>query len=326
MLVSLYLPGQIPRIGVIDFYGLRKVSQERVRKALGVNPGDPLPASKGDAEQRIEAIPGIVLAHLEAVCCEEGKAVLYVGVEEKGAVHFEFHSPPTDAGALPEEISATYQKFLEALRGAAEKGDTAEDLTRGYSLMVNPECRALQLQFVKLATENLEVIRWVLRYAGDPEQRAAAAYVIAYAPKKLEAINDLQWAMQDPDSGVRANAMASLKAAMVLSVLNPGLELHISPTWFIEMLNSIEWTDRRRAADALVNLTETRDPAVLDEMRERALPSLIEMARWKTLAHALPPYILLGRIAGMKEEAIQDTWSRDRTAGIAAMLKSLKKM
>jgi hypothetical protein len=34
------------------------------------------------------------------------------------------------------------------------------------------------------------------------------------------------------------------------------------------------------------------------------------MARWKTLAHALPPYLLLGRIAGLPEDQVQAAWTR----------------
>jgi hypothetical protein len=48
----------------------------------------------------------------------------------------------------------------------------------------------------------------------------------------------------------------------------------------------------------------------LDQIRDRALPSLIEMARWKTLAHALPPYLLLGRIAGLPDDAVKEAWTR----------------
>jgi DNA polymerase III psi subunit len=60
---------------------------------------------------------------------------------------------------------------------------------------------------------------------------------------------------------------------------------------------------------ALQILTDTRDPAVLDQLRERALPALADMARWKTLSHALPAYILLGRVSGVAEEKIQESWS-----------------
>ena len=58
--------------------------------------------------------------------------------------------------------------------------------------------------------------------------------------------------------------------------------------------------------------------ARLAHLRERALPALIEMARWKHLAHALPAFILLGRMAGLPETEIQEAWkSGDRERVIA---------
>jgi hypothetical protein len=42
---------------------------------------------------------------------------------------------------------------------------------------------------------------------------------------------------------------------------------------------------------------------------------LTEMARWKTLAHALPAFLLVGRIEGIPEAEIYDAWNRsDRDA------------
>ena len=42
--------------------------------------------------------------------------------------------------------------------------------------------------------------------------------------------------------------------------------------------------------------------------------ALVEMARWKTLRYALPAFLLVGRIAGMTDQQIQEDWragSRD---------------
>lgn len=325
LLVPVILAGQVPRIGIIDTYGIRKVPEEKVRKAVGVGEGDTMPASKAAIEERIAALSGVVRAQIEAVCCEDGKAILYVGIEEKGAPHFDFHSYPSSQLQLPAGLLETYRSLMAAVRDAARNADTAEDLTGGYSLMANPECRALQEKLMAAATPNLEILRQVLHDAEDPEQRAVAAYALAYAPKKQEVIDDLQWAMQDADGAVRANAMSSLKAANVLATLRPNLGIRISRTWFVEMLNSIDWNDRRRAASALVTLTEKRDRSTMEELRQRALPALIEMARWKNLAHALPAYILLGRVAGMQEDRIEETWSHDRDAGYAEMMRMVKK-
>ena len=308
-----------PRIGILDFYGLHKVQDSKLRQALGVREGDPLPASKGDAEDRLDAVSGVAESHLEAVCCEDGKMILYVGIEERGAPHFDLREPPEGDAQLPPEISAAYGNFLQAFESAVRRGETGEDLTKGHSLMADPATRAIQETFPELARDNLTVLRSVLRNGQDAGERAAAAFVIAYAPHKADIVNDLQYGLKDADSSVRSNATRGLVALSVLARLDPESGLKISPTWFIEMLNSVSWTDRNKSSLALVTLTEARDPAVLAQLKERAQPALVEMAGLKTLGHALPAVVLLGRIAGWSEEQIQDAWSRgDRAAVIAA--------
>lgn len=304
-----------PVIGTLDFYGLRKVSEANVRKAVGVREGDRLPPSKGDVEGRLDDLPGVVESHLEAVCCTGGKVTLYVGIEERGGTHFDLHEEPDGETVLPEEITATYRRFLEAYDSATRLGYTREDLTQGHARSEDLDVRAIQDMFPSLVADHLSEIRAVLRGSQDEDQRAMAAYIIGYAADQRGVVNDLQYALRDADPGVRFNAARSLIAFT-------GARIKIEPTWFIEMLNSLSWTDRTRALAALQILTDSRDKAVLDQIRVRALPALAEMARWKTLEHALPAYILLGRLAGISEKQIQDSWSRgDREPLIAEALK-----
>jgi hypothetical protein len=61
-----------------------------------------------------------------------------------------------------------------------------------------------------------------------------------------------------------------------------------------------------------VNLTASRPPGVLAHLRQSALGSLLEMARWKTPAHARPAFRILGRVAGMSDEEIEAAWDKDR--------------
>jgi hypothetical protein len=311
------LPGQIPRIGVIDYYGVTKVPLDRVRKALGVREGERLPGSKGSLEERLETVPGVVLSRLEAVCCAGADVILYVGIEERGAPHFEFRDPPHGTAVLPSNITEDYRGFLNAFSRAAAFGNIAEDVSRGHSIAVDREVQRYQMRFVEEAAANVDILRQALRTAEDPEQRAVAAYVIGYAPVKRLVVDDLQYAMQDDDEGVRANAMRALSAIAVLASRDSASEVRVEPTWFIELLNSIYWSDRERAASALVNITEDRRPALMEQLRLRAFDSLVSMARWKTLAHALPAFILVGRLAGLPEHEIQERWTKgDRNAVI----------
>jgi len=90
-------------------------------------------------------------------------------------------------------------------------------------------------------------------------------------------------------------------------------------------MNSLIWSDRHNASLALVDLTERRNPAWLEILRDRALTSVVEMARWHDLQHALPGFILAGRLAGLNEKQIQDAWvNGDREAVIEKALKSGK--
>jgi hypothetical protein len=320
LLICLAAPGflaaQAPRIGVIDSYGLRRLSEKRLREALGVHEGDPLPASKGDLEKRLLQVPGVVGARIEAICCAGDRAILYLGVEERGAVHVDFRPEPDGEATLPEPVADSYRFFLDALKRAAGEGPVSENLAEGHALSSDPAVRAIQERFQYLASDNLARLRQVLRTSGDASQRAIAAYVIAYAPVKRVVVDDLQYAMQDPDETVRAHAIRALAAIAALGESDPELGIRVEPTWFIQMLNSLVWSDRERAAAALLALTERRRPHVLEAIRETGLHSLAEMARWKTLDHALPAFLVLGRVEGLPEAEIQAAWSNGRREAV----------
>jgi hypothetical protein len=315
---------QAPRIDVIDFYGLHKTPEAKVREAIGVKEGDPLPASKGDAEERLDAITGVAESHLEAVY-DAKKMILYVGLEERGAPHFDIREAPEGDMKLPEVMTKEYRNFVESAAAAARGNVIAEDLTQGQARSADPETRKIQDRFPLFATDHLAELRDVLRNSSDEDQRAIAAYIIGYAPNKRDVINDLQFALKDADAGVRANATRSLVAIEVLAKLDPKLGIKVSPTWFIEMLNSLSWSDRNRAVMALQILTDQPDPAILDQIRDRALQALIDMARWKTLSHALPPYLLLGRIAGLPEAEVQAAWSKGDREWVITQAQAGKK-
>ena len=80
----------------------------------------------------------------------------------------------------------------------------------------------------------------------------------------------------------------------------------------VEALDSLVWQDKTTAAATLVTLTEGRPARVLEHLKERAVPTLAVMARWKHLPHALPAFILIGRIHSVAEEEIQKAWSEGR--------------
>lgn len=300
----------IPRIDLIEFYGLHRVTPSLARQALGLSVGSPLPASKGDAEERLMDIGRVIGARLEAVCCDGGKNILYVGIEERDAPRYEVRPAPGAAVALPEEILAAYRNFEQARHVAELAGKTGEDLSKGHPLMTDSAARAAQLRFPALINANLEAVRDVLRESGDEYQRGVAAYVLPYAPAKADIVDDLHTALTDNDAGVRTKAVRALTSLALLERADPGSKVRVSPAWFLDMLQSVTWQDRMQAVWALETLTRDRDVFVLSRLRGDTLGSLIEMARWQTEQHAYPAFMLVGRVAGLTDVSIRDAWLR----------------
>ena len=309
-----------PKVGYVEVYGLRKLPKDRILRTVEAEPGSALPRSKGEVEEKLVALDGVALAQMEAFCCEDDRLILYVGIQERGMPLFEYRPVPTEDVFLPAEVSQAYTEFTAALGRAAAAGDLAEDLTAGHSLMRNPDCRAIQERFSSFGTTYLGHYRAVLSRSADPEQRAMAAYLIGYAADKKAVIDDLQGGLRDPAPEVRLTAARALRAIAVLA-RDKALGIQIRATWFVEMLNSVVLADRIEGPRTLNLMFENLSEGTLAQIRERAIPSLLEMARWKHLPHALPPYLLLGRVAGIAEDEMSAEWEAGKREEMLARIE-----
>jgi hypothetical protein len=316
---------QIPPIGIIDFYGLRSISEQQVRQVLQIREGDVLPDSREEAQRRLEALPNVQQARLGVVCCEAGKTILYVGIKEKGVPSLQFRTAPKGAIRLPETIMQAGDLYYDALTEGIQRGDAGEDDSQGHALNSYPKGRAIQERFITFAAQDFKLLRAVLHESADPQQRALAAQIIAYTANKRDVVKDLVYGISDLDSNVRNNSMRALAVIGSFAQQSPKQRIKVPVKPFIEMLNSIVWTDRNKSSLALYQLTEKRNPAVLAKLRERALPSLVEMSRWKSPGHAYSPFFLLGRVGNLSEDEIQKDWdSGNRETLIEKVLKKVK--
>lgn len=318
-----------PRVGTVEIYGNRKASASKIKNALGSKPGEPLP-SREDAEERINKVSGVLASRVQATCCSGKNLILYVGVEERDAPHIEFHPSPMEDLKLAVDLTDNYQAFIDAVAVSIRDDATMQDFTNGYSLMQQADGNTIQHRFLPLVARDLGVLDKVIRNAADPEQRTIAAYLLQYTPRGPRTttlmVNALMYALQDTEDSVRENAMRSIRAVIVGAKLHPEQHIQLQPTWLIELLNSPVWSDRHSASLALVELTEKRNPETLQLMRERALPSVLEMAKWQELRDALPPFLLAGRMAGLSEDQIKEAWvSGDREAVINQAISPKRK-
>ena len=293
---------QLPPIGSIDFYGARKTTHAQMREVLGLSVGDSVSAlTLFTIPARLADLPGVASAAVDPVCCEGGKTMLYVGIMEEGGPAFTLRVPPDGASRLGAEILSLGPAFDAAHERAIMRGIMSEDLSEGHSLASDSTVRMIQRRFVAVAASNLDSLRTVLRTSADPDHRALAAQIMGYAANKRSVVDDLVYAMRDPAAEVRNNATRALALIAGLAQRRPELDIRVPFEPFIDLLNSLAWTDRNKASLALMQLTESRDPAMLTALKARAFDSIVDIAQWTNPGHAVPGVFMLARMAGIPD-------------------------
>jgi HEAT repeats len=277
-------------IGNIDFYGLNRLSTDRLRGALTFKEGDTIavgerPPFLAESEARLAAIPGVTHARTTIVCCDNGHLIVYVGIEEEGAPVLRFHAVP-----------------LGSVRLAGDVVQTGDELSQG--------AREVQNRLIGYAKRDLPNLRAVLRDSADAKHRALAAQVLGYVDDKQAVVDDLVYALGDADDGVRNDALRTLLVFAEAPPTHSRLSPRVPYAPFIALLDSPAWTDRNQSSVALAVLSKDHDPDLLAAVRARALTPLVEIARWKSAAHARAGFILLGRAAGFSEQDLSDNWER----------------
>ena len=330
--LSVQSAASFPPLGVIDFYGLRSVPEQKLRQSLPFREGDAIDPDqftekKPAIEKQLANIPGVKQAFMTLVCCtDDQKSIVYVGIEEISSPCLSFRPAPTGAVRLPEDVLQAGRSIDAAWEKAVLSGNNGEDDSQGRALSDSPELRAEQLKLIALADRHFTQLRDVLQNSSVAEQRALAAQVLGYVQNKQSVVPDLMAALKDPDPGVRNNATRTLVVFERFSP-PPGtkkIEVPFQP--IVGLLNSCVWTDRNKSSAALAELSESRPPALLKQLQQDALPSLVEMARWKYPGHAWSSIVILGRIGGLTDDEIQkDVDQGKREAVIRAAAPAQKK-
>ncbi len=322
------LLAQSDRIGIIDFYGM-PFNQNELRKCLPFSENDTLPFSSETAYlMGLQKIKDCLLtqknskqADIAFVCCDEqNKLIVFVGVDTTAAKPFK--SAGQSDIKLPSEMKSTYDSLLNQVRIAVEKGGASENDSSGHSLMNYLPARQLQEKFIIYANQNVALLRDVLKNSIHDEQRQVASAIIAYYHNKAAIVDDLLDAVSDPYESVRNNAMRAIGIIIEYSNQKPQLKINVPADPFINMINSIYWTDRNKSSFVLLGLTANRDIKVLNQLKQGALQPIVDMANWKNEGHSMMGYTLLGRIAGWSDQEITDG-TKQKTESIKKMLAQI---
>jgi len=320
-------PNSVRRIGTIDFYGLHRLTVDQLRSALAFKVGDSI--ARGDhaffaaSEQHLMTVPDVSRAHIDVICCTDGLPAVFVGIEEKNGSVMHFRPAPTGAIRLPPDVVQTGAEFDQVLMKVVLSGHAHEDDSEGHALLDDATARPVEDRMIAVAHNHLKLLREVLHESANSEQRALAAQLLGYAGDPQAVVPDLVYAMSDSDADVRNNAM---RALMVFTMATKVKVPQVPYQPFIALLSSAVWTDLNKASGALMQLARARDPVLLRMLRDQALASLIEMARWNDRGHAEAAFWILGDIGGLDDRTIQSYWNRNSREPVirAARLSAIR--
>ena len=287
----------------VDLFGNRAVASEAIREVVAVEVGQPLQVAPADIEKAVMELDGVVKAKVWPISMGDTMA-LFVGIEETEPGPSKLRPRPTRDIRLPPEVVDAYDRAMGQLEAALLSGQGREDTADGHSLSHYAPMREQQERFLDYSEEYFLELIEVLRESKFDHERAVAATVLAYVEDKSEVIEELQYAANDIDSTVRNNATRALSILAEYSYDHPELGIAVNPEPFLDLLDSPIWTDRNKGSAVIAAISQSRDPALMEQLRQRSLPSLFEMAAWKSLGHASFSISTLGRIAGIPEEEI----------------------
>ena len=136
--------------------------------------------------------------------------------------------------------------------------------------------------------------------------------MIAYAADKRAVVDDLAAAMRDPASEVRNNAMRALALFAQYAREHPESNVSVPRCPFVDLLNSIDWSDPEQVSGGPAGADRGRDAALLKRPAHPGARVTDRDGPLEEPGHAYMPFFILGRVAGMSEDAINAAWERRR--------------
>jgi hypothetical protein len=226
-----------------------------------------------------------------------------------------FVPAPTGEHADPEGLVAdwqTYEAKVMELMGAGEMSPARVDCPAFHCLGDHRHAAVAPLanRFRERVPRQVDALVEILRDDGRTQQRAAAAYLLAYMSDGRELIRVLVPSLRDESSFVRNSAMRVLAD---IAFHHPELEIPIEPV--LEALDFPATTDRNKAAAILAGLLARSDGAQYQrEVAERAGPTLLAMLRLEQPNNHDFAFEILKRISGKtfgeRDYAAWEAWLR----------------
>ena len=168
--------GQQVEIGIIDLYALGRVPARQVREILTFTEGGHRRARKRrragvSCRSRRTAWRGrrtSLALGPRSSAADQGRAIVYVGIEERGVATMRFRAEPEGDARLAADVVRAGDEAGNAIRLAVLRGDSGEDWSRGHALGPTTPRRALFRNGSSCTrTRDLPELRLVLQRSSD---------------------------------------------------------------------------------------------------------------------------------------------------------------
>lgn len=312
-------PFPVPTLVGVDAFGSRKVEEAAVLQVLGLEVGKPLVHSGALFAQREAALRkqyglAFAKASMTVFFAEEMKGSAFVTVDlvdAEDADRLRFLPEPQGQPADPHGLIARWSEYEQRLMPLQMQGKLDPE-TSGCQVahciggFGHPDLAGYEPEFLAQVPRSLDALTAVLREDADEEQRAAAAYLLAYAPTPEETVRRLVPFIRDPDSGVRNNVLRVLTATQETAKV-PLVEV----ATVVDATSLPTTMDRNKSVYLLSYLLEDLSPEALKAQRTGLIQQLgerlVAMAALQQPINRAPAVKVLERLSGEKHETA-DAW------------------
>jgi hypothetical protein len=306
-------PPPVPVLTAIDVFGARSVDPEAARRALGFEIGQPFVRSsfvlkqKEDEIKKLGSFSFVKISYINYVGGPEvGHCYLTVDLVEAGDERRSRLLPaPTEQPPDPEGLVARWRTYEDKAwqllnRGELDMMKATCKVTHCALGFNHPDLAPQEAFFVEKVPAHLDELAAVLRKDQDAKSRAAAAFLLAYAPSPEQAVPRLTPSIRDPSSLVRNNAIRVL-SSLQKAAERPLLDLDMA----LDAVLLPETTDRNKAVNLLKGLLEKMPPKERARKKGSILrqvgPDLVAMTELRQPNNRDPAQGVLTLLSGDKQ-------------------------
>ncbi|GHH00424.1 HEAT repeat domain-containing protein [Comamonas sp. JC664] len=309
-------PFPVPTLAGLDAFGSRKVDREAVRRVFGLELGQPIVYSAAYFKQKEALLRGqYELAFAKTGMTlffaseHKGKAFVVVDmvdVEDPSRLRF----LPKPKGQLPdpEGLAARWNDYEQRIRSLQLTGklDASSSCQVAHCIggFGHPQLVDFEPEFLAKVPKQLDALTALLREDADDEKRAAAAFLLAYAPTPEDTVRRLVPSIRDSSQSVRNNVLRVL-TALQQAATRPLMDV----ATVVDAVSMPMTSDRNKATYLLSYLLEDLPADALKEQRAGLIrqlgETLVAMSALQQPINRDPAVMVLKQLSGEAHETAE---------------------